>query len=84
MLITVEDTTPPVIDCTTSVAVLWPPNHKLRSVGICLSVSDDCASPEDLLVIGAASSSEPDNGADDGNTTGDVDGLDGFTEPVPD
>jgi hypothetical protein len=83
VLITVQDTTAPVAEVITDVTVLWPPNHSMRTIGICLSVSDNCANPEDLLVSGAASSSEPDDGAGDGNTTGDVDGFDGFTQPVP-
>ncbi len=78
----VEDTTPPVWVCETSKTSLWPPNHRMEVVGICISVSDNCSNPEDLLIDCRVSSSEPDDGNGDGSHTGDVDGFDGFNAPV--
>ncbi|MGD9858265.1 MAG: hypothetical protein AB7U20_25270, partial [Planctomycetaceae bacterium] len=82
VLVSVEDTTPPVLLCTTDVIALSPPNHQMRDVTVCIAVSDNCADPEDLLVTCTVSSNEPDNAGGDGSTTGDVDGSDGFTQPV--
>lgn len=82
LLVSVVDTTPPVVDCMTDIVALWPPNHKMRNVKVCIVVSDNCANPEDLLLFCAVSSNEPDDARGDGHFTGDVDGVDGFTEPV--
>ncbi len=85
VLITVEDTTPPEVMCTTSVAALWPPKHGLVPVALIVTATDECAEPGEILPITVrVSSSEPDNanGVGDGNTTGDVNGQDGYTAPV--
>lgn len=76
------DDSPPELACITDVIALWPPNHKMREVGICIAVSDDCTNPEALLVNCTVSSTEPDDATGDGKTAGDVDGADGFTSPV--
>ncbi|MGD9854302.1 MAG: hypothetical protein AB7U20_05060 [Planctomycetaceae bacterium] len=82
VLVTVQDTTPPVLICTTDEIALLPPNHNMRDVSVCIAVSDNCANPEDLVVTCTVSSNEPDDGTGDGAFTGDVDGADGFTNPV--
>jgi hypothetical protein len=59
---------------------LWPPNHKYVAVAVDLDFGS--MSLTDSSVYAFASSSEPDNGTGDGNTTGDVNGHDGHTSPV--
>jgi PKD domain len=83
MLVVVRDTTAPVVICTTDVASLWPPNHRMVAVRIFLHVADVCASPQDFAVMCQVSSSEADDATGDGKSTGDVDGANGHTTPVP-
>ena len=82
VLVTVEDTTPPVLICTTDEIALWPPNHEMKNVWICIAASDACSNPADLGIDCTISSSEPDDATGDGSSIGDVDGSDGFTAPV--
>lgn len=79
------DSTPPSVVCTTNVASLWPPKHDLRPVKLYVEASDDVTDPGSIQIVSATlRSDEPDNatGNGDGNTTGDVNGQDGFTAPV--
>lgn len=66
-----RDTTAPTLSVTADPNVLWPPNHKYKTVQASSSVSDD-ADPDPVVTFVSATSNEPDNGPDDGNTTGDV------------
>ena len=77
--VTVEDTTPPVITASGEQIVLWPPNHKYRTVEISdcvISVTDICDADVDIddIVITSVSSDEPENakGKGDGNTVDDI------------
>jgi hypothetical protein len=84
--VVVSDLTPPAISCTTSVASLWPPKHDMRCVKLYVQASDETANPDAIQILSATlRSDEPDNayGWGDGHTTGDVNGLDGFSAPVP-
>jgi hypothetical protein len=83
--ITVVDTIPPEVACTTDLAALGPPNHKMVEVGVFIEATDACTNPADLILLEViATSSEPDDaeGNGDGNSTGDTGGKDGFTAPV--
>jgi len=68
------DTTPPTLVVVPSPAVLWPPNQQLVPVMIAISASDD--SGPTTVVLLSVTSSEPDNGPGDGNSTGDIQGAD--------
>ncbi len=85
VLITVQDTMPPEVMCTTNMAALWPPKHSMVPVTMIVTATDACFDPDEILPITVTvSSSEPDEatGNGDGNTTGDVNGQDGYTSPV--
>jgi hypothetical protein len=78
--VTVVDTTPPEIILSDEQIVLWPPNHKYRTVEIAdccvISVTDICDADVDIddVVITSVSSDEPENdpGTGDGNTVNDI------------
>jgi hypothetical protein len=77
--VTVEDTTPPVITPSDEQIVLWPPNHKYRTVEIpdcVISVTDICDADVGIedIVITSVSSDEPEDaqGNGDGNTVEDI------------
>jgi penicillin amidase len=70
---TVVDNTPPVVTVTPVPEYLWPPNHKLTTVNVSVTVVDAC-DPNPSVVLVGVDSSEPDDaqGGGDGNTTDDV------------
>jgi hypothetical protein len=80
VIITVQDTTPPEIILSDEQIVLWPPNHKYRTIEIAeccvISVTDICDADVDMddVVITSVSSDEPENdpGTGDGNTLNDI------------
>jgi hypothetical protein len=83
--ITVVDTIPPEVACTTDLAALGPPNHQMVEVGVFIEATDACTDPADLVLLEViATSDEPDDaeGNGDGDSAGDTDGQDGFTAPV--
>ncbi len=83
--IEVADAMPPEVSCTTSMGLLWPPNHKMVQVALVVVATDNCAEPDFVVpIVVTVRSDEPDNatGNGDGNTTGDVNGQDGFSAPV--
>ena len=63
------ETTPPTLSVTLSRTTLNPPNHKYVTVNATVTASDQ-TSPTVTLV--SVTSDEPDNGADDGDTTDDI------------
>jgi hypothetical protein len=76
VLVIVEDSAPPAVSATPTPDVLWPPNHRLETVEVEISVTDACDPPEDVEVeLLEVESSEPDNGIGDGNTTDDIQGA---------
>jgi len=69
-IITVVDTTPPVIHTVSAKPnVLWPANHKMVQVTVCALATDSC-SPATWKII-AVQSNEPENGLGDGDTAPD-------------
>jgi hypothetical protein len=69
--VTVVDTTPPqIVSITASPSVLWPPDHKMRSVTISV-VAFDIADTSPTSHIVSVSSSQPVNGKADGHTSAD-------------
>lgn len=66
------DLTPPVFgELTASPDHLWPPNHKMVTVTLTVSVTDD-RDPAPVTRILSVSSSEPDTGEPDWQITGDL------------
>jgi hypothetical protein len=76
--IEVADTTPPEVSVSTDPSVLWPPNHRLVPVDVTVDTADACGDTTVNLV--SVSSSEPDEGTGDGNTVGDIQGVEPGTD----
>ncbi|HEU4521304.1 MAG TPA: hypothetical protein VFT12_04825, partial [Thermoanaerobaculia bacterium] len=69
------DLTAPVMSCTASPAVLWPPNQRLVPVQVAV-IAEDALSGPDAFVLMSAISSEPDGGVADHDLPGDILGFD--------
>ena len=75
--VTVQDTTPPVIQGgNADLYCLWPPNHKYRCFGqgdFDLAITDNCSSPPFTWTFDGCASDQPDNanGVGDGDTVND-------------
>ncbi|MFT3829351.1 MAG: LamG domain-containing protein [Opitutaceae bacterium] len=78
------ETAPPLL-LETDRTVLAPANHQMREVKIKARFFDPSVDPVALGLDIACliASNEPDDGANDGHTKGDVNGSDGYTSPVP-
>lgn len=78
------ETAPPLL-VETDRTVLAPANHKMMEVRIKARFFDPSVDPVQLGLNATCfiASSEPDDGANDGHTKGDVNGSDGYTAPVP-
>ncbi len=63
VLVTVEDTDPPVAGARAFPSVLWPPNNKLVEVKVRLRIRD--CDPEPRVVLADARSNEPENDPED-------------------
>lgn len=70
-LVTVQDTTLPVLTLSLAPTRLWPPNHKLHRITATISATDVCDSFPEVTLLSVVSD-EPDNGLGDGDTTGDI------------
>jgi len=77
--ITVKDTTPPTITTSSKPIILWPANHKYKTVSVSdfvTSVTDICDAGVGInnIEITSVSSDEPDDalGEGDGNTVQDI------------
>jgi trimeric autotransporter adhesin len=75
VVVTVVDTTPPVISAVLSPVALWPPDHTLRNIAATVQATDICSIP--TVALSSAASSEPDDapGGGDGNTRNDIQGA---------
>jgi Thrombospondin type 3 repeat len=73
IVVTVEDTTAPTLSVSLSDTLLWPPNHRMIDVSSTLSAADACSTP--TIVLSSVTSNEPDDGANDGTTVGDIQGV---------
>ncbi|MDH4242034.1 MAG: LamG domain-containing protein, partial [Phycisphaerae bacterium] len=69
--ITVQDTTPPEFSLSVSPTMLWPPDHKMYEITPSWTVSDDCDSTPDVMLVSIAMS-ETDEIPGGGNTSDDI------------
>ncbi len=68
--VTVEDTKPPIIKrIVVDPRILWPPNHKMKTVRLRVVAEDNCGKVRSKIV--RVRSNEPINGRGDGNTAPD-------------
>jgi hypothetical protein len=65
----VDATAPTIASASANPASLWPPNHKMVSVTVSVSASDNCSSASCRIV--SVTSNEPVNGLGDGDTAPD-------------
>ena len=72
------DSQAPTVAVTVSPTVLWPPDHKYRTVHTTVLATDD-TDPSVTVVLGSVTSNEPDDGANDGNTVNDIVVVDDHT-----
>jgi len=72
--IQVVDTTPPELTVELFPNSLWPPNHKMADIEAEVHAEDLCGEVASLTLVSVVSS-EPDNGRGDGNTDGDIAGV---------
>ncbi len=67
-----SDVTPPLVSALSATpASLWPPKHQLVTVAVHVSASDDSGETP-ACRLASVTSSDPDNGAGDGDTSGDI------------
>ncbi|MBU1418584.1 MAG: PKD domain-containing protein [Proteobacteria bacterium] len=73
VIITVIDSTAPSISVTATPDRLWPPNHKMHSISMAVTVQDSCDPAPEVLLTSVVSD-EPDEaiGGKDGNTINDI------------
>ena len=78
--ITVADTIPPELRVKPAPALLWPPTHRMVPVRLNLSARDTCSNGVTVRLV-EVTSSEPDDaeGKDDGQTVGDIAGVEAGT-----
>lgn len=74
LTVDVVDTTAPTVTVTLTPNRLWPPDHRLVQISATVSAGDACAGALPV-VLHSITSSEPDNGLGDGNTSGDISGA---------
>src|SRR4030095_11182749 len=62
LITTVVDSIPPEVECTSDVAMIWPPNHKMWTVKLVVLATDACSDPSmiDPLTVTVRSSESDD------------------------
>jgi hypothetical protein len=73
-VVRVRDTQPPQVTLALSHQELWPPNHRLVPVTATVQVTDRC-DPSASFQLLSVTSNEPDDGQGDGDTSGDIQGV---------
>jgi uncharacterized repeat protein (TIGR01451 family) len=73
-LVTVNDVEPPVVVCSVTTPLLWPPNHDLVNVGYTSTAVDICSGPLPVSV-GVAGDEDDEMGPGDGNFSPDAKDL---------
>lgn len=81
--VVVVDDIPPVALVTTDLASLWPADNKMTAVTVHVVASDACTAPNDLSILCTVSSDQPDASRGATNLTGDVNGSNGYSAPIP-
>jgi len=72
VIVTVEDTTGPVIAAVSVTPdTLWPANHKMQAVSVVVTAADACDPAAPMCRIVSVTSNEPVDGAGDGHTAPD-------------
>ncbi len=74
VIVDVVDTTPPELTVELAPSSLWPPNHNMADIQASVTAVDLCGDVTSLTLVSVVSS-EDDNGRGDGNTTGDISGV---------
>jgi len=74
VIVEVVDTTPPELTVELSPSSLWPPNHRMVDIQASVYAVDLCGDVASLTLVSVVSN-EADNGRGDGNTTGDIAGV---------
>jgi hypothetical protein len=69
--VTIQDTTPPLLELSASPDVLWAPNHQMVPITVTVTVEDMC-DPAPTVTLLSITSNEPDNGLGDGDTANDI------------
>ena len=69
--VTIQDTTPPDLTVALTPVLLWPPNHKMKTINASVSAHDLCGVVADLQLLSIVSN-QPDDGTGDGDTPHDI------------
>ncbi len=68
------DLTPPVVACSNSAPLVWPPNHGLVNIQTTVEVGGGASSANGFTLV-SVTSSEPDSGLDADDLPGDIQGF---------
>jgi len=77
--VTIEDTTPPVLEVSVTPSLIWPPNHQMVRVRANIVATDVCDGVPTVELV-SITANEPDNSLGDGFTLDDVQGAEFGTD----